>query len=480
MMSQHDSFVDPQQIGLNQPLSEKSFELQFARAEQVQAATNAFSALNIPAAREAAAAQNHVNEKVHSDRPLAGSIVTVKDSFHVRDLPRWHGSATHPGALSPSDSVPVSRLRAAGAIIVGKTTMPDYGLLAAGLSSQFGITRNPWDLSASPGGSSSGAGAAVAAGVGHSALGTDIAGSVRLPAAHCGLVALKPTQGALAYAPASTWRSAGPMARTVRAARELFEVVGAPHPSDQLSRPLPSSTSGVHAALLASAAASGWTPAALRGLRVGVMESPGYGPHMDSETSTAFHRFLEVLRANGAILEDFTPEITELDFAALDRCLMTRCIAERSGCPTDRQDDLLPVISAWAESGSQLRATDYFLDFEHLSAIAARVSERVASYDIVVSPVMGVHRFAADSFGPDPTQPLLFHANYTAWFNQTGQPAVALPMARSTAGHPIGVQIAGPHGADFALLGIAEALEGVLEVPLGIPALTSPQAPSAA
>ena len=164
--------------------------------------------------------------------PLDGVPVTVKDSYRCEGLPRWHGSAVHDG-LPPSqvDSAPVQRLREAGAIVIAKTTMPDFGMLASGISSQFGIITNPWDTSLTPGGSSAGAGVTLAAGVTPLAMGTDIAGSVRLPAAHCGVAAIKPTQGLIAYAPASMARSAGPMARSASDLEAMLEAVGRPDPS---------------------------------------------------------------------------------------------------------------------------------------------------------------------------------------------------------------------------------------------------------
>lgn len=427
---------------------------------RVNDATNAFTCLDesrIQAEIEPGKARNN---KVQEKQPLFGALVSVKDSFHVPGLPRWHGSATHPGAISTSFSTPVERLSRAGAVITGKTTMPDYGLIASGVSSEFGITRNPWDLDASPGGSSSGAGAGVAAGATQYALGTDIAGSVRLPAAHCGITALKPTQGSLAYAPASTWRSAGPMARTVRETRELFRVVAFPEPSDQLSRPLPPQTP--HS-----------IRTELRGLRVGVMEHPGYGPQMDAPTAGLFRNVVDLLAAQGAQLFAVAPGLTDGDFAALDRCLMARCLSELASCPADRRSALLPAVREWSEPGSTQSAADYVRDFEHLSAVAARLSAAFAEYDIIVSPVMGVHRFPATDFGPDLASPLLYHANFTAWFNQTGQPAAAIPMGLSDAGHPVGLQLAARHGSDFELLDIAEQVEALLDLRLEYPSFGS-------
>lgn len=442
---------------------------QLAHIQVVQDATNAFSCLASPENLDAQVDAALAADKVQESSPLMGALVSIKDSFHVPGLPRWHGSASHPGDISQTESTPVRRLREAGAIIVGKTTMPDYGLIASGVSSQFGITRNPWDLSASPGGSSSGAGAAVAAGATRYALGTDIAGSVRLPAAHCGISALKPTQGALAYAPASTWRSAGPMAPTIAEVRELFGVVAHPDPADQLSRELPG---GSRSGTSQSADAAGAHPrGSFYGLRVGVLEWPGYGPRMDSTTASLFRSTVDLLAADGAELTPLTPGITEADFRALDRCLMARCLAELAGCTAERRDALLPAVRDWAGPGAQLTAAEYVRDFEHLSSVASRLNSEFSHFDLIISPVMGEHSFPATDFGPDTTAPLLFHTNYTAWFNQTGQPAVALPMGLSAAGHPVGVQLAGRLGADIGLLDHAQHLEALLDLRLSYPDL---------
>lgn len=137
----------------------------------------------------------------------------------------------------PAPSEPIARLREAGAIVVAKTTMPDMGMLGSGISSQFGIVRNPWDTTVSPGGSSAGVGASLACGLGAFGLGTDIAGSVRLPAAHCGLAAIKPTQGRIAYSPASTMRSSGVMGRSVSDVVEGLLAVGKQAPTDPMCLP---------------------------------------------------------------------------------------------------------------------------------------------------------------------------------------------------------------------------------------------------
>lgn len=390
---------------------------------------------------------------VRSNRPLDGIPVVVKDSFHVTGLPRWHGSAIHPGHLSQADSAPVARLREAGAMIVGKTAMSELGLLASGNNSQFGDTLNPWDTAMSPGGSSSGTAAAIAYGVTPVGLGTDIAGSVRLPAAQCGIVGFKPTQGTIPYAPASNWRSAGPMATTVADVREIFGVVSHTDDSDQCSFPYD---------LEDPPARDAWVE--LEGLRVGVIEWPGYGPQMDAETRGLFEQFLGLLSHAGARLSEHEPGLSDTDFMELDMCLKTRCEAEVRSVPAERRSKLLPVVAQWAASAPARSAADYYDSLERLSARAAQLLAASSRFDLLVSPVMGIHQFPADQFGPDTTMPLLYHTNYTAWFNQTGQPALSLCMGFSDSGMPIGVQLIGRRRKDEWLLDISQRVEELLSI----------------
>lgn len=393
-------------------------------------------------------------------KPLFGVPLSVKDSLHVTGLPRWHGTAMATGAVSGFDSAPVQRLREAGAIIVGKTTMSEMGLLASGLGSQFPVVRNPWNRSQSPGGSSSGAGASIAAGVTVAGIGTDIAGSVRLPAAHCGIAALKPTQNTLPYASASTWRSAGPMARTVADVRTLFEVVSRTDTSDQLSF-------GYDVAV----GSTRHRPDDVSGLRIGVMEWPGYGPRMNEDTARLFRSAVDLLAGHGAELVDYTLGVSEQDFEALDRCLMVRGRAEVAAVDPARQRHLLPQVRDWLADGPDLSAVDYYRDFEHLSARAGQLLTTASEFDLVVSPVMGEHTFAAEDFGPDASRSLLHHCNYTAWWNQTGQPAISIPMGVGSDGMPIGLQLAARRRDDWRLLDIAEFLEAHLALDLEWPDL---------
>lgn len=428
-------------------------------AKSSQKSINAFSAIRTKTEIQDEVEQLFSEDKVLSNEPLAGVAVSVKDSFHVSGLPRWHGSATHPGKISEFDSAPVKRLRNAGAVIIGKTTMPDYGLIASGLSSEFGFTFNPWDNTLSPGGSSSGAAASVASTRVRHALGTDIAGSVRLPAAQCGITALKPTQGAIAYSPASTWRSAGPMTRSVSETELMFTVLTGRDASDQLS-------------ISSTAFSSNSKPEPIDNLerfKIGVVEWPGYGPKMDDATGQAFEVVLMLLQELRATLTPVNMELSITDFNALDACLQTRAIVELQNCPVDRQDKLLSIVRSWSDSAWQTSASQYYAHFEHLSSVSSRLSAQLQEYDYIVSPTLGDHHFPVDSFGPDTSQPLLYHTNYTAWFNQTGQPALTIPMGVSDKGIPIGVQVVGSRFSDFELLHVGKILEKNLAVELNYP-----------
>jgi len=195
-----------------------------------------------------------------------GIPVTVKENLYSRGDPAPLGTAAGSLAPRPADAPPVARLREAGCVIVGKTTMPDFGMLSSGLSSIHGITRNPWRTDLNPAGSSSGAAAAAAAGYGPWHLGTDIGGSIRLPAFHCGVFGLKPSLGRVPINPPFLGRVAGPLTRTVHDAALLMNVIAQPDARDFMSLP---------------AEACNYTQdlerIQLAGLRIGLLEDMGTG-----------------------------------------------------------------------------------------------------------------------------------------------------------------------------------------------------------
>ena len=417
-----------------------------AQVEAVNPALSAIVALDVDGARAAAEASRRRWERGRPLSALDGVPVTVKDSVAAAGLPWRHGTAPNAGlADSTVDAPPVARLREAGAVVVGKTAMPDFGMSASGVSSLHGTTRNPWDLSRSPGGSSAGAGASLAAGIGWGSVGSDIAGSVRLPAAQCGLVALKPTQGRIPHLPASTVRSAGPMARTVAEVAELHDVLARPDARDALSLP-PDPATGQP------------LPAVdVAGLRVGLLLDVGHGPRADEEVLAVVRRAAELLAAAGARVELVDPPFAEDPYPALDRLFQVRARTEWEAFDERGRAQVLPELVAWSAGADGSSATD----LERAQAAVARsrdhLAAHLAGYDVVLAPVLPVVSFPAEAVGLDPLRPLA-HCAYTCWFNQTGQPAAALCFGTS-GGMPVGVQVVGRRFEDRRVLALAAWLE---------------------
>src|SRR6267154_964843 len=222
---------------------------------------------------------------------LDGVPVTIKDNIATKGQPVPLGAASVKLVAAEKDAPPAARLREAGAVIFSKTTMPDYGMLSSGLSSFHPLTRNPWDLGKNPGGSSSGAGAAGAAGYGPLHLGTDIGGSVRLPACWCGLVALKPSLGRIPIEPPYVGRVAGPMTRTVDDADLMMSVLSLPDSRDGMSLPPNNFDWNVPAR----------SP---RKLRIGLMLDLGVGQAPEKEVRDVALKAAKAFDAAGAIVTE--------------------------------------------------------------------------------------------------------------------------------------------------------------------------------
>ena len=250
---------------------------------------------------------------------LDGVPASIKDNIATAGEPIPVGTAASDLVPAAADAPPAARLREAGAIIFAKTTMPDYGMLSSGLSSFHPLTRNPWDLTRNPGGSSAGAGAAAAAGFGPLHLGTDIGGSVRLPAGWCGIFGLKPSLGRVPIDPPYIGRVAGPMTRSVADAGLMMASLAQPDARDFMSLPPQHLDWRVE-------------PAEPAGLRIGLLMEAGCGYATAAPVRAAIERAARDLAAEGAIVEPLRPFLTQGMLDGLDRFLAH---ARPAGLPRD-------------------------------------------------------------------------------------------------------------------------------------------------
>src|SRR4051812_22889370 len=241
-------------------------------------------------ARKEAAASTERWAKGAPAGPLDGVPVTVKENIASKGVPMPLGTAAMPLTPMTQDAPPTARLREAGAIIFSKTTMPDYGMTSSGVSSFHSLTRNPWDLSKNPGGSSAGAGAAGAAGYGPLHVGTDIGGSVRLPSGWCGLVGLKPSLGRIPIDPPYVARCAGPMTRTIDDTALMMSVLSKPDHRDGMSLP---------------AQDIDWAnlPGRAKGKRIGLLLDAGVGMPVEPEVKAAIENVAKFFADQGAEVE---------------------------------------------------------------------------------------------------------------------------------------------------------------------------------
>ena len=400
-------------------------------------------------ARAVAKASTERWQKGEPVGPLDGVPTTIKENIATYGVPVPLGAATTTLVPSPVDAPPAARLREAGAVIFSKTTMPDYGMLSSGVSSFHPLTRNPWDLSKNPGGSSSGAGAAGAAGYGPLHLGTDIGGSVRLPACWCGLVALKPSLGRVPIDPPYVGRCAGPMTRTVDDSALMMGVLSKPDRRDGMSLP-PNDIN--------------WKALECppRKLRIGLMLDLGVGQALEHEVRDVATAAARAFEATGADVMEVPSVLTREMLDGLDNFWRARAWDDLSRMAPDDRAKALPYIYKWAETGAKLSGADAVRGFNATMAIRAGAAKLFTDVDYVISPVSPVVNFAAELASPmdDPEKPFE-HIVYTVTWNMSENPAISINGGYSTKGFPIGVQIVGRRFDDIGVLRMAKAFEGM-------------------
>lgn len=380
---------------------------------------------------------------------LDGVPVTIKDNVATKGQPVPLGAASVKHVPAEKDAPPAARLREAGAVIFAKTTMPDYGMLSSGLSSFHPLTRNPWDLSKNPGGSSAGAGAAGAAGYGPLHLGTDIGGSVRLPACWCGLVALKPSLGRIPIDPPYVGRVAGPLTRTVDDAALMMSVLSRPDRRDGMSLP---------------AHEINWKTLekSPRKLRLGLMLDLKVGQALEKEVRDVVVKAAKAFESAGAVVTEVDGFFTREMLDGLDSFWRARMWDDLSKLSAEQRGKVLPYIYKWGEAGAKLSGVDVVRGFNQTMAIRAAAAKLFCDFDCIISPVSPVVNFAAELPAPlnDPDKPFE-HICYTVPWNMSENPALSINGGYDKNGFPIGVQIIGRRFDDIGVLGMAKAFEAL-------------------
>ena len=384
---------------------------------------------------------------------LDGVPVTLKENIATRGVPLPLGTAATELLPAPEDAPPAARLREAGAVFIAKTTMPDYGMLSSGLSSFHALhgrlTRNPWDLRLNPGGSSAGAGAAAAAGYGPLHLGTDIGGSIRLPAAWCGVVGLKPSNGRVPIKPPYLGRVAGPMTRTVADAAAMMSVLSLPDDRDATRLPWQ---------------ATDWLDlrdaGSVRGLRIGLMLDAGWGLPVDADIAAAVQDAAHRLRDAGALVQPLPAFATREMADGINLFWRTRSWLDIQALPPERRERVLPFIRQWVAAAEGFSTAQLFHGYSQFAALRDAAVAACHAFDFVISPVAPVSAFPAEWAMPtnDPLR-AMEHIAFTVPFNMSEQPAISVPCAHTAAGLPIGLQIIGQRHDDLGVLRLAHAFE---------------------
>ncbi len=460
-------------------------ELALKRIDALEPRVNAFVTVTTDLARAQAKVVDDEVARGEDPGPLAGIPLAVKDNLAVPGVSLTCGSRILAGYVPPTYATAVERAVAAGCCIVGKTNLDEFAMGSSTENSAFGPTRNPHDLTRVPGGSSGGSAAAVACGFAPLALGSETGGSVRQPAALCGVVGVKPTYGRVSrsglVAFASSLDQVGPFGRTVADAALLLDVIAGPDPLDATSRAFP------HRPLPAQGLR-------MRGLRVGVpRELLRASVEADAEVAASFERARDLLRAAGAKIVDLSIPLAEegipiyyLVAPAEASSNLARFDGVRYGIRAPAPD-LLGLYAKSREQGfgaevkrrillGTFALSAGYADAYYKRAMAARALLRdqfraaFEKADVLLSATSPFPAFPIGEKADDPLAMYLCDV-LTVAANLAGTPAVSIPCGKTRGGLPIGVQVWAAEGREDVMLGAAAALEKALAVPSEPPAL---------
>jgi aspartyl-tRNA(Asn)/glutamyl-tRNA(Gln) amidotransferase subunit A len=425
---------------------------QLDRIEKFQPTINAFVIIDRKGALETAKASEARWQKGAPIGLADGIGATVKDNVWLKGFPSRRGSVTSSDVPMKEDAPAVARLRESGAVILGKTTLPEFGWIGACHSPLTGITRNPWKLDRTTGGSSGGAAAAALLNLGHLHIGTDGAGSIRIPAAFTGVFGIKPTYGRVAAYPASPFSilaHLGPLTRTVTDAALMLSVISGADQRDMTAwnTPAPDFRVGLDDGV--------------RGLRVAWSPRLGYVKKLNPEVEAATAKAAQVFADLGAIVEEADPGFTK-PYEMIMTIWGGVSATIVDALPATDRAKLDPGFAAMAEVGKTVSLSDY------LAAVTARQDLAIAmerfheKYDLLLTPQMPIPALEAGRVTPVDGS---YGDNWINWspytypFNLTQQPAASVPCGFSSDGLPIGLQIVGAARRDHLVLRAARAFE---------------------
>jgi aspartyl-tRNA(Asn)/glutamyl-tRNA(Gln) amidotransferase subunit A len=430
-------------------------EAVLARAEAVQPALNIFVRLMAESARADARAAEAAIMRGDPVGPLHGVPITIKDNVAIAGLPLANGSTAFVDSIPPADAAVVQRIRRAGAIIIGKTNLPEFAHKVLTDSPAFGTTRNPWNLERTPGGSSGGASAALAAGVAPLAVGTDGGGSIRCPASCTGVVGLKATLGVI---PQETVPDAfgnfsfvGPMARTVADTALLFSVMAGPNDGDPFS-------------LAMGQVSTDATETKMAGLHIGWVEH--FGRYLtDPSVAGLMRAAMTSLQGQRAIVEPIHPPCFD-DVFAYYVVLATTNHATRFGdLPAVWGDRMSASIRASIANGQRYSAVDWQRAHASRTNLFRAVQDLFTRFDVIATPTMTAPPKPLDAEGSIATEAYGEWAAPLYPFNLTGHPAISVPAGFTADGLPVGLQLVGPWFGEQRLLQVAAVLEKINDWP---------------
>ena len=378
---------------------------------------------------------------------LDGIPVSLKELIATRGQPVPLGTAAVELIPAETDAPVAARMKEDGAVIFAKTTCPDYGMLSSGLSSFHPLSRNPWDLSQNPGGSSAGAAAAGAAGYGPLHIGTDIGGSVRLPAGWTGLFGFKPSHGRIPVDPYYVGRCAGPMTRCVDDAAIAMATLSRPDWRDGTSLP-PNDFDWMDHEI------------DVRGTRIGVMLDAGCGLEAEPEIRDAVLAAAKRFEDAGAVVFAVEPVMTRAMLDGLDMFWRAKFWGDIRNLPAERRARILPYIYQWAEKGADVTGVEAVQGFGQTIEMRKACGRLFTTVDAVLTPTNPIVSYPAEWASPtnDPERPFE-HIAFTVPWNMSEQPAASINCGFSKSGMPIGLQIVGPRFDDMRVLKLSKLYE---------------------